>query len=123
MCLAHVDSKWKGLSRKVETGYKIFVYFPPTNQLKFTVFSHNGQINVETNKWLTSGLSLVGDCNKKYRAGFHIYKNMPTIPPTAINYRSNKIVKVKYKGVLAKGRQVDQEVIVAHRMWVPRQKK
>ncbi len=122
MCLDHAVSRWKGLSRKVETGYKIFALFPSTNQLKFMVFSHKGYKRVETGKWLTSGGDLATDnYGKRYYAGFHIYKNKPDIGILAIY--PERIVKVKYKGVLAKGLQVDHEVIVAHHMWVPRHRR
>ena len=120
MCLDRVDSKWKGLSRKVETGYKIFATFSATNQLRFIIFSHNGHKKVETDKWLTSGLGIVDGYNERYNAGFHIYKNKPT---TIYIGHPEKIVKVKYKGVLAKGLQVGCEVIVAHHMWVPRRRR
>jgi len=119
MCLDRVDFKWKGLSRKVETGYKIFAFLPPTNQLKFIVFSHKGYKRVETGKWLTSGGDLATDIHgKRYCAGFHIFKNNPGAG--ILHPYPEKIVKVKYKGVLAKGIQMGREVVVAHHMWVPR---
>jgi len=118
MCLDRVDSKWKGLSRKVETGYKVFVLSPPTNQLEFIVFSHHGYKKVPLGKWLTSRLDFVDSLDTRYCAGFHIYKNKPDA-----NFSSERIIKVKYKGVLAKGFQVGREVIVAHHMWVPRQRR
>lgn len=127
MCLNHLNFTKKGLSRKVLTGYKVFIKVEPDNQntLDFQYNLYRGSSKVIFNKWLVAieiCQFLYNINNEHYQTGFHIYKK----PTDALQctYRDREtVVKVKYKGVLAEGSEHGCPVVVAKHLWVPQQKK
>lgn len=124
MCLGYVDLVKKGLGRAVFIGYKVF-RIPKCDvkpyDLYFQYQYYGNTKRVPFGKWLIAKQVLIWGSNKFYTTGFHVYKHRQDA--MAIALTNEKVIKVKYKGVLAEGKEVRREVIVASRIMVSRQRR
>lgn len=124
MCLYKINERLAGRGTKVYTGWKVFVQF---NKFKynFRYYLHEGKSAVPVNQWLKAGdTSIVTDnSGGRYDSGFHIYTN-PHIAKYSAHFWDHLVaVKVKYRKVVARGREASQEVVVAKEMYVPCRKR
>ncbi len=125
MCLEHVDLVRKGLSKTVFAGYKVFriprLY--RSNDLYFQWYHYANTKKVPFDKWLIAEQESIWGNNKVYTTGFHVYKYRQDAIDT-VWLESEKMVKVKCKGILAEGKGIKgRKVIVVSHMSVPRQRK
>jgi len=130
MCLWHVDSVKKGLSRKVFVGYKIFLRIQAAHlgradeltkdlYYQFRRTNNNNNGIVQFNKWLIAVQKRIRGNNKYYLTGFHIYKNKVDAVGARFS-SSDQVVEVKYTGILAEGtEESNRKVVVANRMYIP----
>ena len=112
MCLDIVGKTLKGRSKTVKVGYKVFSGNAANPSFKFR--SLNNRFLVPMSEWLTAhSIDLDG-----YLSGFHIFIKRAD----AAQYRQGVVLKVKYKGVLAIGRQEVFKTVVAKHMYVPKKR-
>ncbi len=124
MCLYKVDQRLAGRGTKIYTGWKIFEKHD--SQYCFRYYLHEEKSTVPVNQWLKStersigsGMGARGD---KYDSGFHIYRDS-YIPQYEAKIQNRLVaVEVKYRKVVARGRETDDVVIVAREMYVPYRK-
>ncbi len=135
MCLLKVTQKLAGKGTKIYTGWKVFdtgalhEYLPvPRSRYLFRYFLHEGKADVPVNQWLKANdqtirasgtVSILGDM---YQAGFHIYKHNYSPMRQAGFDNQFAAVRVKFRGVVAIGKEADNVVIVAKEMYVPYRK-
>ncbi len=127
MCLYKVNERLAGRGTKIYTGWKLFVkYYNPEFEYNFRYYLHDGKNTVPVNQWLKatehsigSGVAARGD---RYDSGFHIYRYPYPAQRTAQVWNNMEAVKVKYRKVVARGRESNDVVIVAREMYVPYRK-
>ncbi len=138
MCLQIVNQKLRGTSTTILTGYKLFrttesIYddgYP--GPYRFRYFNHRRTAKVSLNRWLKSEVkTLVASCINRstYKGGFHIYTEEATPKRIAHWIPGFAVVKVLYRGVLARGWEegfpvkTKTSVVVAREMYVPHKEK
>ncbi len=136
MCLQILDKKLRGTSISILTGYKLFrtsggIYddgYP--GPYRFRYFNHRDKAKVPLNRWLKSQGKVLHTnfYGKKYKGGFHIYTEKITPLMIVHCLPGYVVVKVFYRGVLARGREealfgAKVSVVVAGEMYVPHKEK
>ena len=122
MCLDIVKKTFSGKSKKIQIGYKVFSERQYNNKT-YLGFQCYGEA-VEFNKWLTAKTYTYTEINN-YAPGFHILKTRKDAVTFIRNFNASapsKIVRVRYKGVLAEGAQYEANAVVAKLMYVPKPK-
>ena len=127
MCLYKVNERLAGRGTKIYTGWKIFSKSGVTgiDSYYFRYYLHEGQTTVPVNQWLKANERSIGSVmgtGPRYDSGFHIYKYPYPAQYTAKCWDNLVAVRVKFRKVVAKGREADHEVIVAKEMYVPYRK-
>ena len=127
MCLYKVNEKLAGRGTKIYTGWKLFNKsgVPVIAPYYFRYYLHEGQTAVPVNQWLKANERSIGSVmgtGPRYDSGFHIYKYSYPAAYTASVWDELIAVRVKFRGVVARGREGDNEVIVAKEMYVPYKK-
>ena len=127
MCLYKVNQRLAGRGMKVYTGWKVFEKVQelkpalhPNSCFAFRYYFHNGNRIVPVDQWLkaTEGSIESGVSIARYDSGFHIYR-YPYVPQYLEKIQDHLVaVKVQYRKVVARGRESDDEVIVAKEMYV-----
>lgn len=135
MCLQILNQRLRGNSTTTLTGYKLFrttesIYddgYP--GPYRFRYFNHNKTAKVPLNRWIKSGVkTLFASCIDRYKGGFHIYTEETFPKQMAAGVPGFVVVKVLYRGVLARGREEGAlydkvPVVVAREMYVPHKEK
>ena len=126
MCLYKVNEKLAGRGTKIYTGWKVFhKSCTPKFKYDFRYNLHEGETNVPVNRWLKADERSIGSgvgTGPRYDSGFHIYKYPYPAQYTAKYWDNLVAVRVKFRGVVARGREADHEIIVAKEMYVPYKK-
>lgn len=127
MCLYKVNERLAGRGTKIYTGWKLFVKPDCISDIKynFRYYLHEGKTDVPVNKWLKASERPIGSIMGRgptYDSGFHIFKYPYPAQYTAKVWDNLVAVKVKFRGVVARGREAENEVIVAKEMYVPYKK-
>lgn len=133
MCLYKVNERLAGRGTKIYTGWKIFEKSSVNTrnviitgfEYCFRYYSHEGGQAVPVNQWLKAAEGSIGSDNgagARYDSGFHIYKYPYPARYMEKTWNHLVAVKVKYRKVVARGRESDDAVIVAREMYVPYQK-
>jgi len=134
MCLDHVTWIYKNKFRhedKVQEGYKVFevrtryVEMEKTGEreLIFQFGFQNKSRAAPISRWLKSELDRPNLNKGDYEIGFHLFrtKKEATKFLNAVNqYFRTVIIKIKYKGIKAKGYQHGAEIIVADKILIPK---
>jgi len=129
MCLYTVNQRLAGRGEKIYTGWKVFAKSyhdtESSSQYSFRYFTHEGRTVVPVNKWLKSSERTVRSAlgtGPSYDSGFHIYVYPYTAQHQAKFWNRLEAVRVKFRGVVARGREGDTQVVVAREMYVPYRK-
>ncbi len=123
MCLYKVNQRLAGRGTKIYTGWKVFDKLG--SEYYFRYFLHEGKTAVPVNQWLKANERSIGSVmgtGPRYDSGFHIFKYPYPAQYTAKVWDHLVAVRVKFRGVVARGREADNEVIVAREMYVPYRK-
>ncbi len=101
MCLRTVESTAKGRSSAVLTGYKLMYKCDRkdgggwSNTVRFGYYLTGKWYKAKTNRKELVGVT-------SYELGFHVYPTMEDAKKDP-NYKYSRLVRVHYKGILAKG--------------------
>jgi len=126
MCLDVLTKRYKKPSTKEVVGYKMFEY--AGDKIHFPYYGLHGRKEVPRGRWLESSYEKIrfdwvgpaSDVNC-YPSGFHVFAKKSDAIARACSYR--KVVKVRLRGIVAKGKENGRGVIVAREMFVPKLRK
>jgi len=119
MCLDFVSNRYAGRDRKEIEAWKVI---RPEKGGKFS-FPCYGPFRSKRNTWLTAEVVDVENITgQHYNCGFHCFETKEGAQNWANNRHNVEIVKVKVKGILARGRQRNHSCIVARHILVPKSK-
>ena len=132
MCLDTIGNIYKPFKpdkAKFHYGWKVFEYDTDNDAYLFDNHSLGNSWDVPLNKWIVAkGKRIHGETEtggRYYPAGFHVFTDYDDCLlwiGGITRYDEFKIVRVKYRKVVAAGSQSGLKVIVAKEMYVPKPK-
>ncbi len=124
MCLNQVNKVYDGKSKKIVYRWKTFTDMMSDGRLQFPYYTKEeykvGIWDIKRGVWLKAipEKVFVGRSYPSYEAGFHCYQTKKEA--TRRCTKIERVVKVKVKGLLAKGIQTRCRVEVYMEMMVPK---
>lgn len=117
MCLNKLDRVFAGKGTRIHTGWKVFDVEGP-EQLNFECQGYGDRgFAVPLDRWLIEKHPQKNR-TPQYRLGFHIFTERKGAVAWSAGDCAQRIVRVRYRGVLARGTQFWQKTVVARSLYV-----
>ena len=128
MCLYVIKERLAGRGTKSHIGWKVFdkyLDFKSDFPYGFRYYPNENSMVVPVNRWLKATNVSIGSImgtGPRYDSGFHIYTNRYVAEGNAQFWDHLVVAKVRYRGIVAKGKEASMQVVVAKEMYVPYRK-